>query len=355
MEAQLVSARPCEYDRVDGRIDRATGFAGGTAPLEMLSDLLSSMRLVGGVFLDGEMRGAWSIRSKIAPEDCALYLPTVPSNIIAYHFVRSGWLSCEIEGEPPVIVKAGEIVILPRNDTHILHGPVPSEPVDGHAMIINPEPDEEGLFRIRLGSIDAGDLTSIYCGFFGSSTPENMLLKNLPKMIVIALDDARESITIRRALEFATQGLGRDSPEMVGKLAEGLFAESVRRYLDQLPPVDGGWLAGLRDRAVGRTIAMIHRRYADLLTLDVLAREAGVSKTVLGDRFRTLLGESPMQYCARWRMQVAADLLRRNEHNACSVAYSVGFNSEAAFSRAFKRQFGLPPASWQRTVATVVE
>lgn len=169
--------------------------------------------------------------------------------------------------------------------------------------------------------------------------------------MVIALDDARESDWIRRSMEFAVHGLSKDSPEMVGKLAEGLFAEAVRRYIEAMPPEDAGWIAGLKDPAVGRTIALIHERFAEALTLDELARAAGVSKTVLGERFRGLLGESPMQYCARWRMHVAADMLRHNRQNSASVAYSVGFNSEAAFNRAFKREFGLPPASWQRSLA----
>ena len=312
----------------------------------MLSDLLSSMRLSGGVFLDGEMCAPWSIRSQIAPEDCAGYFE-VPSLIIAYHFVRSGWLTCEVDEGPPVTVRAGEIVILPRNDPHYLHGPLRCAPVNGRDLI-GPA-DEDGLFRIRLGT--DGEKTKIYCGFLGSTTPENMLLRLLPSVMVIAVDDAAESAWIKRSLEFAVTGASRDSPQLVGKLAEALFAEAVRRYVDALPDGQTGWLAGLKDPAVGRTIALIHRRFADALSLDVLAREAGVSKTVLGERFRTLIGESPMQYCARWRMHVAADMLRNNRQNACSVAYSVGFNSEAAFSRAFKREFGAPPAAWQRALS----
>ncbi len=315
--------------------------------MEMLPDLLSSLRLSGGVFLDGELHAPWSIRAQVTPEDCASYF-AVPSQIIAYHYVRSGWLNCQVGDEPPVTVRAGEIVLLPRNDPHCLHGAVPAEPVDGSELVRPPE--EDGLFRIRLGG--DGERTAIYCGFLGSTTPENMLLRSLPSMMVIGIDDASESAWIRRSLEFAVHGLGRDSPEMVGKLAEGLFAEAVRRYIEDLPPQESGWLAGLKDPAVGRTIALIHRRFAEALTLEMLAQEAGVSKTVLGERFRALLGESPMQYCARWRMHVAADMLRNNRQNACSVAYSVGFNSEAAFNRAFKREFGFPPAAWQKSVSS---
>lgn len=318
--------------------------------MDTLSDLLSSMRLAGGVFLDGEMAGPWSILSQVTPEECARYFPAAPStsHIIAYHYVRSGWLECQVEGDDEVMmVREGEIVLLPRNLPHLLHGPERSQPINGPEMGLIP--DDDGMYRVRLDG--TGERTTVYCGFLASTTPENLLLQSLPPIMVIGLDDAAGSAWIKRSLEFAVSGLSKDSPEMVGKLAEGLFAEAVRRYIEALPPDGAGWLAGLKDGAVGRTIAMIHSRYAEALTLDELAREAGVSKTVLGDRFRALLGDSPMQYCAKWRMHVAADMLRQDRQNACSVAYSVGFNSEAAFNRAFKREYGLPPAAWQRLQA----
>lgn len=318
--------------------------------MDTLSDMLASMRLAGGVFLDGEMSGPWSILSQVTPEECAVYFPTAPptSHIIAYHYVRSGWMDCEVAGEQGMVtVRAGQIVLLPRNRPHLLHGPERSEPIDGPSMGL--VADDDGLYRVRLTG--DGEKTTVYCGFLASTTPDNMLLRSLPAMMVIGLDDAADAAWIKRSIDFAVRGLSKESPEMVGKLAEGLFAEAVRRYIDALPEEDAGWLAGLKDPAVGRTITLIHRNYAEALTLDDLAREAGVSKTVLGERFRQLLGESPMQYCSKWRMHVAADMLRKDRQNACSVAYSVGFNSEAAFNRAFKREYGLPPAAWQRVQA----
>lgn len=318
--------------------------------MDTLSDMLASMRLAGGVFLDGEMSGPWSILSQVTPEECAVYFPTAPptSHIIAYHYVRSGWMDCEIAGEQGMVtVRAGQIVLLPRNRPHLLHGPERSEPIDGPSMGL--VADDDGLYRVRLTG--DGEKTTVYCGFLASTTPDNMLLRSLPAMMVIGLDDAADAAWIKRSIDFAVRGLSKESPEMVGKLAEGLFAEAVRRYIDALPEEDAGWLAGLKDPAVGRTITLIHRDYAEALTLDDLSREAGVSKTVLGQRFRQLLGESPMQYCSKWRMHVAADMLRKDRQNACSVAYSVGFNSEAAFNRAFKREYGLPPAAWQRVQA----
>lgn len=322
--------------------------------MDTLSDLLNSMRLAGGVFLDGEMRGPWSILSQVTRDECGKFFPAMPpsTHIIAYHYVRSGWLECQVEGDEETLkVKAGEIVLLPRNRPHFLYGPIRSEPIDSSQMVL--PVDADGLYKVRLG--EAGEITSVYCGFLASTTPDNMLLTTLPPIMVIGIADVEAGEWIRRSLDFAAHGLSSQSPEMVGKLAEGLFAEAVRRYIDALPEDSAGWLAGLKDPAVGRTIALIHRDFAEALTLEDLAHEARVSKTVLGERFRQLLGEAPMQYCARWRMHVAADMLRNDRQNACSVAYSVGFNSEAAFNRAFKREYGLPPAAWQRTHATAVQ
>ena len=314
--------------------------------LDVLADLLSTMRLSGGVFLDGEFRTPWSVWAHLGPDDCATFFPG-SRQMIAYHFVRAGRLVCEIKGQPPLTVEAGEIVILPRNEPHLLHGSIPASPVDAHKLI---EPArKDGLLQIRSGG--EGELTAIYCGFLGSLTADNMLLMALPSIMKIGASGLERGDWIERSLDFAVHGLSQDSPEMVGKMAESLFAEAVRRYMAALPPEEIGWLAGLRDTAVGRTLARIHQHYADAWTLDLLAREAGGSETVLVDRFRALIGESPMQYCARWRMHVAAEMLRDNGQNACSVAYSVGFNSEAAFNRAFKREFGLPPAAWQRSRA----
>jgi pimeloyl-ACP methyl ester carboxylesterase/AraC-like DNA-binding protein len=140
------------------------------------------------------------------------------------------------------------------------------------------------------------------------------------------------------------------SPELVARLSELFFAEAIRRYMDRLLPGEGGWLGGLKDPAVAKALSVIHSRYAEDLDIETLAREAGISRTVLGERFAQLIGEPPMRYCARWRMRVAANMLRDGRQNAANVAYAVGFNSEAAFNRAFKREYGEPPATWRRHV-----
>ena len=136
-----------------------------------------------------------------------------------------------------------------------------------------------------------------------------------------------------------------------GRQARRYFvAKAIRDFVDGLPAGEGGWLAGLHDTAVAKALSIIHSRYAEELDVEMLAREAGVSRSVLGERFTALLGEPPMRYCASWRMRVAANMLREGKQNSANIAYSVGFNSEAAFNRAFKKEFGEPPATWRRTL-----
>ena len=311
--------------------------------MDVLAEMLASLRLSGGVFVEGEFCAPWSAHSHFTPEDCAPFFPT-PRQLIAYHYVREGAFTCEVAGGMMVEVRAGEIALLPQNVPHYMHGPRPwPRPIDTHDMLREVTP--QGMLRISGGG--NGARTSVYCGYLGTTTPDNMLLQSLPPVLVIGADAAAGDWIVK-SIDFAVRGLCGNSPEMVGKLAECLFAEAVRGYVAALPADERGWLAGMRDPAVGKALALIHRRYAEAWTLDQLARAAGVSKTVLADRFRALIGEAPMQYCARWRMKVAAGMLRDNRQNACSVAYSVGFNSEAAFSRAFKREYGIPPATWRR-------
>ena len=139
------------------------------------------------------------------------------------------------------------------------------------------------------------------------------------------------------------------SPDMVARLAEFFVTQAIREYVERLPAGQG---LGTRARRSGggRALSVIHRRYAEDLDVELLAREAGVSRTVLGERFSDLLGEPPMRYCGRWRMHIAANMLREGKQSTANVAYSVGFNSEAAFNRAFKREYGEPPATWRKRI-----
>lgn len=309
--------------------------------MDVLADILSSMRLSGGVFLDARFGEPWSVVSQLRPEDISPFFPE-PRHLIFYHYVRSGELYCQVGEGEPVKVSAGEIVLIPRNDQHLLFSEATCLPVDANSLV--QAAADGGLARVRAGG--SGKRTEIYCGFLGSATPDNALIQNLPSQLKIEV--ATEGDWIAESLHFAAEGVGARAPELVGKLAEALFAEAIRRYVANLQPGEGGWLAGLGDPAVGKALALIHERYSEAWTADSLARAASVSKTVLNERFRQLVGTPPMQYLAGWRMRTAADMLREPGQNASSVGYSVGFNSEAAFNRAFKREFGVPPATWRR-------
>ena len=189
------------------------------------------------------------------------------------------------------------------------------------------------------------------CGFLGCEAPHNPLVATLPPVLKLEVRDGTggawiESSFRHAAAEFAEGGVG--SAAVLGKLAELLFVEAVRRYLASLPAGHTGWLAGLQDRAVGRALALLHSRVAHPWTTEELAREVGLSRSAFAERFTTLLGTPPMHYLANWRLQLAALRLRESPAATAQIAFDVGYDAEAAFCRAFKRAYGITPAAWRR-------
>jgi transcriptional regulator GlxA family with amidase domain len=159
---------------------------------------------------------------------------------------------------------------------------------------------------------------------------------------------------MKSSLEFAADEIAArraGSETVLAKLSELLFVESLRRYVEGLPEEQTGWLAGLKDPFVSRALSLLHGRMAQEWTVDDLGREVGLSRSALADRFTRLIGEPPIRYLARWRIQVAAHQLRNSDTPLARIAEQVGYESEAAFNRAFKRNFGVPPATWRRNVS----
>ncbi len=308
--------------------------------MDVLTDIFGSLRLTGGVVIDAKMTGDFCLLSQFSPDDCAPFFPT-PEALIGYHYVRSGRMVVEVEGAPPIVVEAGEVAILPRNVPHLLASrsglpPVGSDDVSRITA--------DGVHRVKCGN--DGPVTQVWCGFLGSQESRtHPLLDSLPPLLKIDVDRGQER-WLDSSMRFVAEE--RPTPEVVARLSQLFLIEAVREHLEQLPPGEGGWLDGLRDPAVARALSIIHSRYAEDLEVELLAREVGVSRSVLGERFTDLLGEPPMRYCSRWRMRIAANMLRDGSHHAAKVAYAVGFNSEAAFNRAFKREYGTPPATWRR-------
>jgi pimeloyl-ACP methyl ester carboxylesterase/AraC-like DNA-binding protein len=308
--------------------------------MDVLDEILSSLRLTGGVVIDGEFGGDFCVRAQFTPDHCAPFFP-VPDTLIAYHYVRSGEMVVELDGLPPAAVSAGEIVILPHNEPHLLSRRTGLRPVDASDVTWI---TADGVHRVASG--DGPGTTQVWCGFLGTAkSSSHPVLDALPPMLTLDIKSSREE-WLDSSMRFVAER--QASPEMIARLSELFIAEAVREYVDQLPQGGTGWLAGLRDPAVAKALSVIHSRYAEELDVEGLAREAGVSRSVLGERFAELIGEPPMRYCAQWRMRMAANMLRDGKQNTANVAYSVGFNSEAAFNRAFKREFGEPPATWRR-------
>jgi AraC-like DNA-binding protein len=317
--------------------------------VDALSDVLKVAHMTGGVFLHGEFTAPWCMAAKIAPEFCMPALGAAP-HLVPYHYVVEGRLKLRIDGEgqESVAVEAGEVIVLPRNDAHLMGSDLGVPPVRGSEIVRLPTRGE--LRSMRHGG--DGELVRIVCGFLGCEGPDsNPVLASLPPVVKMKLEESAAGDWIRSTLRFAAEEVaaGRPGSETVlEKVSELLFVETVRRYAESLPDGQTGWLAGLRDPHVARALALIHRDVARPWTVDDLGREAGLSRSALADRFIRLLGMPPIHYVARWRMQVAMRKLRTSAASLAQVADMVGYESEAAFSRAFKKAIGTAPATWRR-------
>jgi AraC-like DNA-binding protein len=313
--------------------------------VDALSDVLAAVRLSGAAFLDAEFTAPWCIAAQVGPEDCRP-LGRIPAHLIAYHYVFAGRMSVSV-ADARVEAVAGEIVLLPRNDRHVLGSGPGLEPVTIDAFIQPPTGSGPALLRHGGG----GEATRIICGFMGCEAPQNPLLATLPSVLKLRVPegvggDWMQTSFRRAAAEFAAGGDG--SATVLGRLTELLFVEAVRAYLADLPPGQTGWLAGMRDRAVGPALALLHLRIAESWTTEGLAREVGLSRSAFAERFTGLLGMPPMRYLSSWRLQLAAVRLRECTRSIAQIASEVGYESEAAFNRAFKRAFGTTPAAWRR-------
>jgi AraC-like DNA-binding protein len=317
---------------------------------DAFSEVLRAVRLTGAIFFRLDARGSWVVETPPAAI-CAPFVMPQAQHVLEYHIITDG--SCW--GGPidtvPVRLEAGDIIAFPQGDPHVLSS----------APGLRQQPDMAFYQDARASqlplSITLGEpgppTTRIICGFLGcDARPFNPLLGALPRMLHLRAGDGRDGAWLNHLIEAAVaesakRRMGSDC--ILARLSELMFIELVRRHLEAVPVEETGWFAGLRDVHVGRALNLLHGGAATPWTLERLARDAGLSRSSLAERFVRLVGYPPMQYLAQWRMQLAAGLLTNSSQQVAQIAVEVGYDSEAAFSRAFHKLVGMPPAVWRRT------
>jgi len=318
--------------------------------MDALSDVLKSVRLEGAVYLNAEFTAPWCVRGELGFASVRERLAGA-DHVAFFHFLTEG--ACKVrlaEGGAVLDAVAGDLILLPREGKHLMGSDLHLAPMEGKAEI-TPDPGSDAeLFQMRHGG--GGAATRFVCGYLAlSRSVFRPLFEALPRVLRIPIGDGPASALLREMLRAGVRESADARPgagSMLAKLAEFMFVEAMRRYMEKLPPGGKGWLAGVRDAQVGRALALLHADPGRSWTVDLLAREAALSRSALADRFTALVGESPMHYLTRWRLALAARTLRSSNDSVARIAESSGYESEAAFNRAFKREFGVPPVAWRK-------
>ncbi len=326
-----------------------------------LSDLLRCVHLRGAIYFYMSFAGQWAAEAKAAALMAPVVMPGV-EHLLEFHVLAKGEGWAATDGLAPVRLHEGDIVMFPHGDGHVISSaPGLRPPPVQLAWLVETRDQPKPIPITYVGSVrrqgetlpfDEADAV-LLCGFIGCDRrPFNPLVDALPRMIHLPSSGGGEWVApvLQKTVVESRQNRA-GSAAVLERASEMLFVDSARRYLESLPEGAHGWLGALRDRHVGRAIALMHQRPADAWTVEELGREVGLSRSALHERFMELVGQTPMQYLANWRIQRGAALLRESRATVATIALEVGYDSEAAFSRAFKRLVGQPPASWRRAQA----
>jgi AraC-like DNA-binding protein len=315
------------------------------AMTDPLSAVLRSVRLSGGVFVDARFSAPWAVRSRLTAAEWRPFLER-PTRVIAYHVIIEGELDLSVAGERPVRLRAGEIALLTRNDEHVMASGPGLAPVGADALIASGS--DGGLARIVHGGGGAG--VHMICGFLGSEDPQASLLAALPRVLTLDIRAAASRDWIEASVRFAANELAEGrlaTSGVMSRLSEVLLVEAVRHYASQRPETETGWLKGLNDPQIGRALALMHGDLRAPWSAEALARAVAMSRSAFMERFRALVGVPPIRYLTALRLEAARVELRESRRPVAQLAELVGYESEAAFSRAFKREYGLAPAHWR--------
>jgi AraC-like DNA-binding protein len=314
--------------------------------VDVLSDVLRVIRLKGSLYVNAEFHEPWCVSSPSGAELASLLSPASEHMAIC-HLIVDGRCWAKLPDGDAVALEAGDVVVLPHGDAHLVGSGMHHAPMVVSDAVEVKVPE---LTSIRYGG--SGAATRVVCGWFAYERDvTSPVMAALPRLFRTGIRKRPSGAWLENAIRYALNEAASahaGSDAIADKLAELMFVEALRGYAETLPERQTGWLAGLRDPLVGRSIALLHEKPAQAWTVASLAQAVYVSRTVLAERFVALVGVPPMQYLTQWRMALAAHMLRGGRLSLIRIAEEIGYESEAAFSRAFKREYGAPPGSWRR-------
>ena len=314
--------------------------------MDALSDVLRAVRLNGAIFFDVHASDPWAAETPAGNQIVRRMFPAA-EHLICYHAITQGTCWAAVADQPPLMLSAGDVVVIPHGHAHVLSS---APGLRGAQDVSRYRAPSELELPVSI-SMGAGTAESagFVCGFLGcDARPYNPLLSSLPHVFKVSdqVDGPLGSYVQIALTESKRPRIGSES--VLGRLSELMFVDVIRRYLETLPADRLDWLAGLRDPYIGRALAEIHREPARHWTLESLARQVAMSRSAFAEHFSRFVGTPPMQYLTNWRMQLAANHLLSTTDSVNAVANRVGYDSEAAFSRAFKKAVGAPPSEWRR-------
>jgi AraC-like DNA-binding protein len=317
--------------------------------MDALSEILQSVKLEGAVFYKAEFKAPWGFRSPPTSE-AAPFLGKGPKHVIVYHLLTHGRARCKVEDNTDCVeLVPGDIVVFPHGDAHIISNGSPTCIVDNGKHL--KEVFSQGMALARDGG--GGEPSLFVCGYMECDRElSKTFLGGLPPVFKVNIRNDPAGQWLENSIKFSAREAGANragSDAVLARLSEALFVETLRRYMAELPQQQTGWLAGARDPGVGAALAHMHRAPGHPWTIANLAQRVGVSRSVLAERFRQYLGEPPMTYLSRWRLQLGARMLTSTSYSVAKISGEVGYESEPAFNRAFKREFGAPPARFRMT------
>jgi AraC-like DNA-binding protein len=316
--------------------------------MDALSELLRAVKLSGAMFFNAEGSKPWRVGA-LPSSKLGCYVAPNASHVVEFHLVTEGTGYIRV-GEETTPFAAGDLLVVPHGDAHEMGNGTGVGLTDTTGLVSSLLKGDQK--RSCFGG--GGEKTKFVCGYLACEAGLiRPVLAGLPRVVRVSIRTDAAGKWLEDSILHAVERVAAAAPGsdvILARLAEVLFAEALQRYLSQLPRGRTGWLAGAGDPTVGRSLAALHRKPAHPWTLDELATEAAVSRSALTERFARYLGQSPMAYLADWRLELGAEALRTTSRSVLQIATDVGYESEAAFNRAFKRRFGQPPAQYRRSV-----